>query len=108
MTLVYDRDDSLPAVVMTIALNGAEDINFASGWTFTLTLSRTGEDDVEKTTGMTGGIGQVTVEWDPDGELDIAGGTWRLYLVCTRSADGRKFTARERVYIRTRPEPSGS
>lgn len=102
MTLEYRKDadgsDALPFWNETVTVDGeAQDLS--DGWTFKVTLRKTGEDDVVKTAGILGQPdGQIQVQWDVD-DLDIALGTWRAALVATRTADGRSWTARERLWI---------
>lgn len=101
MTVSYTRGDELPAWEETVTLNGATP-DLSTGWTFEVTLSKTGEDDISKTSGIvatSGGV--VQVQWAVN-ELDITPGTWRALLTATRTSDSRQWTARERVYIRSR------
>lgn len=99
--ITYEVGDSLPAFVATIPLNGASNVDFGTGWTFDVTLYRNGQGDITKSSGISGAVGAVTVEWSPD-ELDILPGTWWLLLKCTRVSDSRVFTGRERLYVRGR------
>ncbi len=106
MTIVYyaggdQPPDRLPAWPATISTNGVLP-DLSDGWSFTVLMSRPGEETVTKTSGITGAPGGlVTVQWADD-ELELAPGTWRLALIATRIEDGAPFTVRERLYIRER------
>lgn len=95
----YFQTSDRPDAVLTLP----DALDVTTGYTFTI---RVGNPDqaaiIEKTAGITGGAGTVTVEWDA-GELDIARGLYALQLTATSGTGG---AARDRVYetvIRIKP-----
>lgn len=68
------------------------DINFTTGYTFTLELVRLGAVVVSKTSGLTGALGKVIVSWDV-GQLAIAVGAYSLKLRARETA-----TTKDRDY----------
>ena len=98
MTLVMRRGDELPAWSETVTIDGTAP-DFSTGWTFTVTLSKSGENDITDAAGILGlDDGQIQVQWAV-GALDITPGTWRVALVGKRTSDDREFTVRERLWI---------
>lgn len=98
MTLTMRRGDELPAWSETVTIDG-EAPDFSAGWTFTVTLSMRGQDDISDAGVALGQTeGRIQVQWAVGG-LDIAVGTWRVALVGKRTSDDREFTVRERLWI---------
>jgi hypothetical protein len=79
--LSYRRGQELPGVSLTWLRSNGDPLDLSTGYTFTVEL--VDRDDVAvvtKTSGVTGGVGAVSVAWAA-GELDINPGSYRMLVV---------------------------
>lgn len=101
MTLMYYRGDELPAFVGEVTENGKE-TDFSSGYTFEVKIAdSTGTVVLTKTAGISGSLGEITVEWATS-ELDLAPGSYTVQLRFVRQADGYDETHQTPMKIKAK------
>lgn len=100
--LVYLTTSEYPSVQLTWNDSNGNLINFASGYTFTVILSKNSTAVLTKTSGIVGAATapNITINWAV-GELDIAAGNYSMYVIARDGASkDRVFNAASPPQIR--------
>lgn len=98
--MTYARGDERPAWVASFVLDGAEDDDYSTGFTFAVRLTQE-STVVTPTPTFFGSVGSVSVQW-ATGDLNIAEGVWIAQLTVTRTSDQAQFTVTDTIRIRPR------
>lgn len=86
--LRYHRDAERPEAVLTLP----DGVDVSTGYTFVVRIGRPGEEAVvEKTTGITGGDGVVTVAWAAGELADLVKGRYTMQVTATTGGLDRVY-----------------
>lgn len=92
-TLTYHSSAERPEAVITLS----DGVDVTSGYEFTLRVGHPGQAAaLEKTSGITGGDGTVTVTWSA-GELDLTPADYTLQLTATTGGLDRVYHGKIRI-----------
>lgn len=101
MSLQYHQGDERPPWSPTITVDGTSE-DYSTGYTFTVEVKKGADVEFTKTTGITGAVGSVVVDWATTNELStLDPGGYTAFLRVRRTSDSKDITVMTSLSIRS-------